>query len=316
MNKFKREMDKVIGEKPRFSESMKDKILLKMNNEIKSTKKSRNRFCTFKVSALFLILLAFIGSFLAYALAQNGSEMQPASSGQRMVPITNFTDQSENWKVTYTQKDLGDGVRSAFMSVEFIGDGQQPEEINYDFTYKKNLESFGGSLLLNEGLNEATVDFDECLRCILYKGTDEIPGEIEWEGQKEFMLLKKTTESKWHESPLFDANGYTMIGEEGRAGFIHGEAAHFMANSPQKYMWHFWGSDVELTGTFKVLGKHENSSEEIIVVPEEKSIPSPNNGADHHIPTTMEIPEGGMWQLKAVFNEKVIGTVYVEVHDK
>lgn len=316
MNKFKRDMDKFIGESPRFSEPMKDKILLKINGENTSEKSVRNGFNTLKASAIFIILLAFIGSFLAFTLTQNESELQPASSDQRAVPITNFSDQTENWKVTYTQKDLGDGVRSAFMTVEFIGKGLQPDEVNYDFTYKKNQESFGGSLILNKEVNETMVDFEECSRCILYKGYDEIPGEIEWDGQKEYVVLEKSTESKWNESPLFETNGYTLIGEEGRAGFIYGEEARFSVNSPQKYMWHFWGSDVELTGNFKVLGKHENSSEEITVVPEEKTLPNPNNGADHHIPTIMELPEKGMWQLKAMINEKVIGIVYVKAHEK
>lgn len=81
--------------------------------------------------------------------------------------------------------------------------------------------------------------------------------------------------------------------------------------------WHFWGSDVELTGAFKVLGKHENSSEEIVAVSaKEESRPSPNNRADHHIPTAMELPEKGMRQLRAMINEKVNGIVYVEVHEK
>lgn len=316
MNKFKRDLDKFIGESPRFSEPMKDKILLRINDDTTSAKPVRNGFNTLKVSAIFIFLLAFIGSFLAITLNENGSELQPASSGQMTVPIINFSDQTENWKVTYTQKDLGDGVRSAFMTVEFVGKGQQPDEVNYDFMYKKNQESFGGSLILNAEVNETTVDFEECSRCMLYKEYDEIPGEIEWDGQKEYVVLERTTESKWNESPLFETSGYSLIGEEGRAGFIYGEAARFSVNSPQKYMWHFWGSEVELTGNFKVLGKHENSSEEITVVPEEKSLPSPNNGADHHIPTTMELPDKGMWQLKAMINEKVIGTVYVEVHEK
>lgn len=72
----------------------------------------------------------------------------------------------------------------------------------------------------------------------------------------------------------------------------------FYENQVQKYMWHFWGSETELTGYFKVIGTHENNSVEIIVVPEmQMSIPVPNNGADHHIPTQMYLSQKGMWKL-------------------
>jgi signal peptidase I len=107
-----------------------------------------------------------------------------------------------------------------------------------------------------------------------------------------------------------------MIGEEGRAGFIYedDEVTRFYENKVQKYMWHFWGSEEELTGTFKVMGTHEKRGAEIVVVPEkEESFMSPNNGADHHIPTQMALPYKGMWRLEAIFDDKVIGTVFVEV---
>lgn len=128
-----------------------------------------------------------------------------------------------------------------------------------------------------------------------------------------------TEELNWEQSPLFEANGYSMIGEEGRAGFIYedSEVDRFYPNRTQKYMWHFWGSEEGLTGEFKVVGTHEESKEHIEIEPAGNEISrlAPNNGADHHIPTHMTLPKKGMWKLEAKFDEKVVGTVYVEVHD-
>ncbi|WKA52719.1 hypothetical protein QWY22_09235 [Planococcus liqunii] len=318
MNKFKRDMDKFIGESPHFNEASKEKILLRINEENRPRKLIRRGFNTLKITAIFTVLLAVVGSFLVAALLGMGEERQASTSIRKTVPVKNFSDESEDWKVTYSQTEVEDGVRSAFLTLEYIGEGSKPEDASYQFFYKKDQESFGGSVTLNEDSSYANVNFGTCTTCILYTDQDEIPGTIEWAGQQENLVLKKTDESKWQESPLFESGPYTMIGEEGRAGFIYDDAevSRINEDKTQKYMWHFWGSQAELTGTFKVLGVHENSPEEIVVVPKMKSRPSPNNGADHHIPTMMELPEKGMWKLTAVFNDKVIGTVYVEVHEK
>ncbi|WP_224076283.1 DUF4871 domain-containing protein [Planococcus chinensis] len=318
MNRFKRDMDKFIGESPHFNEALKEKILLRINEENRPGKLIGRRFRTLKVAAIFTVLLAFVVSFLVAALNETGEELQTSFLGQGTVPVKNFADESENWKVTYSQNVLDEGVRSAFLTVEYIGEASKPKEASYQFFYKKDQESFRGSLTLNEDGSYANVDFGTCKTCILYADEEVLSGTIEWEGQQENLMLKKTDKSKWQESPLFESGPYTMIGVEGRTGFIYdgSEASRFYENKTQKYMWHFWGSQAELTGTFKVVGVHENSIEEIVVVPEMDSRPSPNNGADHHIPTSMELPEKGMWKLTAVFNDKAIGTLYVEVHEK
>lgn len=123
----------------------------------------------------------------------------------------------------------------------------------------------------------------------------------------------------WKESPLFESGSYTMIGEEGRLGFLYNdsEVDRFYPNKTQKYMWHFWGNEDELIGDIEVLGTHENSNEEIIVVPrKENTFLSPNNGADQHSPTNMMLPKSGMWKLDAYIGDRLFGSVYVKVHEK
>ncbi|MDW0118562.1 hypothetical protein QTL97_16665 [Sporosarcina thermotolerans] len=132
-------------------------------------------------------------------------------------------------------------------------------------------------------------------------------------------IKEEVIQHNWNESPLFKSGSFTMIGEEGRLGFIYddSEVVRFYPDKVQKYMWHFWGNNDELIGNFKVLGTHENSDEEIIVVPTiGNSFPTPHNGADQHFPTNMMLPKSGMWKLDAYFGDELFGSVYVKVHKK
>ena len=132
-------------------------------------------------------------------------------------------------------------------------------------------------------------------------------------------IKEEVIQHNWNESPLFKSGSYTMIGEEGRLGFIYddSEVDRFYPNKTQKYMWHFWGNEAELIGDFMVLGTHENSDEEITIVPKSgNSFLSPNNGADHHLPTNMTLPKSGMWKLDAYIGDEIFGSVYVKVHEK
>lgn len=136
---------------------------------------------------------------------------------------------------------------------------------------------------------------------------------------KEEPVKEEVIQHNWSESPLFKSDNYTMIGEEGRLGFIYddSEVSRFYPTKTQKYMWHFWGNDDELIGDFKVLGTHENSEEEILIVPKKSVISlSPHNGANQHIPTNMTLPTSGMWKLDAYFEDRLVGSVYVKVHEE
>ncbi|WP_339254248.1 hypothetical protein NSQ43_07045 [Sporosarcina sp. FSL W8-0480] len=133
-------------------------------------------------------------------------------------------------------------------------------------------------------------------------------------------IKEEVSRDNWNESSLFKSGNYTMIGEEGRLGFIYdnSEVVRFYPNKTQKYMWHFWGNEDELIGDFEVLGTHEDSDEEIIIVPKRgnTSLLSPNNGADQHFPTNMTFPKSGMWKLDAYIGDKIFGSVYVKVHEE
>ncbi len=121
---------------------------------------------------------------------------------------------------------------------------------------------------------------------------------------------------KWEQSPLFTSGSYTMIGEEGRLGFIYddSEVLRFYPDKQQKYMWHFWGESEELKGNLKVVGTHAETDEQITVI-EGIDISGALNGADAHTPSLMSLPKSGMWKLDAFIGDRLFGSVFVEVHE-
>ncbi|WP_096186289.1 DUF4871 domain-containing protein [Evansella halocellulosilytica] len=139
--------------------------------------------------------------------------------------------------------------------------------------------------------------------------------------------IQKTDES-WEESPTLDIeviitdDGQTgdfifRIGDNGKLGF--GEYGPFIAGETQKYMWHFWGEQEILTQPFKVIGINKQTGEEITVLEYPKAsstLLSPNNGADHHLPSTMLLPSAGIWKLEVYFGEELFGNVIVDVEEK
>ena len=105
------------------------------------------------------------------------------------------------------------------------------------------------------------------------------------------------------------------IGDNGKLGF--GEYGPFIAGHSQKYMWHFWGDEKVLTKAFKVIGVSKESGEEITVFqsPDSGSL-SPLTGADHHIPSSIMLPNPGLWKLKVYFDDNFFGNVVVNVKEK
>ncbi len=105
------------------------------------------------------------------------------------------------------------------------------------------------------------------------------------------------------------------IGDNGKLGI--GEYGPFIAGQSQKYMWHFWGDEKVLTKAFKVIGVSKESGEEITVFqsPDSGSL-SPLTGADHHIPSSIMLPNPGLWKLKVYFDDNFFGNVVVNVKEK
>lgn len=116
-------------------------------------------------------------------------------------------------------------------------------------------------------------------------------------------------EPLWDISPLFSSGEYLMRGTAGKIGFID---AGFVAGLPNKYMWHFWGSEEELNGDFQVKAVKQGT-DRIIDVAHAALLGGPNNGADKHLPLSMVLEEAGRWRLLPFIGGKLADTIVIDV---
>ncbi|GKU76119.1 DUF4871 domain-containing protein [Paenibacillus sp. L3-i20] len=120
---------------------------------------------------------------------------------------------------------------------------------------------------------------------------------------------------EWTISPLFESGSYSMIGEEGKVGFIYddSEVLRFYPEKIQKYMWHFWGDSKELEGSLKITATSKDSGEVIIV--HEGAVSNPLNGADGHTPSNLSLPTSGLWRFDIQIAGKHFGSIVVKAHE-
>ena len=112
---------------------------------------------------------------------------------------------------------------------------------------------------------------------------------------------------------------YILRGEQGKLGFLIGsglangevELLPLLANEPNKYMWHFWGQD--LNGkSLKVIGTNIKTNEETVIL-DNFVLAGALNGADAHVPSSMVFPNAGIWKLDVYVEKEQFGNVVVEV---
>jgi hypothetical protein len=128
-------------------------------------------------------------------------------------------------------------------------------------------------------------------------------------------------------SPTFKSGVYTLQGIEGKMGILANGG--FKVKQANKYMWHFWGTKEELSQKpFRVeainlkTGKKQKVLLDGMGTPNKEFVweyPSigvgPHNGADASVPSGMELPSTGKWQLDAYLGGKFFGSVVIEVRD-
>ncbi|MEK8128410.1 DUF4871 domain-containing protein [Paenibacillus filicis] len=132
---------------------------------------------------------------------------------------------------------------------------------------------------------------------------------VKLDGQAYGDVVVSVSEGEWSASPLFAAGPYQLRGIAGRAGFID---PGFKAGQSNKYMWHFWGSDRELQGEFRVLAVKQGT-DKLIEVFRSGELGGALNGADRHVPSTMSLPESGNWRLLAFIGDMLFESIVVQV---
>ncbi|MDP5275224.1 hypothetical protein [Chengkuizengella axinellae] len=135
--------------------------------------------------------------------------------------------------------------------------------------------------------------------------------------------IEEQTKS-WEQSPLFEYDIYTMIGEEGRIGFIYDddEVSKFYPDKTQKYMWHIWDEDEKLEGEVEIYATHEDEEESIYML--SSTLTSYKYRVDkpdtiiHKIPSGMSLPKSGMWRFDVFIGQdksQPYASIYVKVHE-
>lgn len=115
---------------------------------------------------------------------------------------------------------------------------------------------------------------------------------------------------EWAQSPTFRSGAYTLEGIEGRLGLLNGG---FKAGQVQKHMWHFWGTEQQVTGEVDVYAVQAGTSRLEHILKKHPLQPGPLNGADAVLHCHMTISDPGQWTLLLTINDRLVGSVPVEV---
>ncbi|OUS68643.1 hypothetical protein B1748_33435 [Paenibacillus sp. MY03] len=133
--------------------------------------------------------------------------------------------------------------------------------------------------------------------------------EVKLDGSNYASVVLEVGEPDWTPSPTFTSGSYEMRGIEGKIGFID---PGFVARKPNKYMWHAWGAPSELEGSFEVKAVKQGTQQMISVI-EGLRFGGAINDADASIPSSMALPEPGVWRLLPFVGGRLMESIVVEV---
>ncbi|WP_051251517.1 DUF4871 domain-containing protein [Paenibacillus harenae] len=135
--------------------------------------------------------------------------------------------------------------------------------------------------------------------------------EVELDGETYGDVILSVGEPSWELSPLFKSGSYSLRGIEQRVGFID---PGFIAGKGNKYMWHFWEADQKLDGKLTVMAVKKGNNQ-MIGVFDGFSLGGALNGADRSVPSSMSLPEAGVWRLLPFVGGKLVDSIVVEVKE-
>lgn len=110
----------------------------------------------------------------------------------------------------------------------------------------------------------------------------------------------------WNLSEKFDYEIYQLRGIEGRLAILD---PGFIAGEENKIMWYMWGSKEELNGSPKVIAVQQGTGRIETVI---EALPEVY-GDTLSIPSSVVIPEPGLWRLTVLLGDQVFDSIVVEV---
>lgn len=298
--------------KSRFTKELQNKVM----NRIR-TKKSKRSYLVV-VSTVTLGLALLIGIVLLPSVGYD------SPSGKSHAPLATEppTDKGSNGKNQYYEN--GKLLLSVFPEPEL----ESGKTAGYIFSMTAPFDVFRGKLLsiyaihISSGQKVTAVAPVEVTEPSPgYPSLDRFTARfglpfsgqwryvVELDGQDYANVELAVNEPSWEVSPEFRSGSYLMRGIEKKVGFID---AGFIAGKTNKYMWHFWGTPKDLDGKFEVKAVKQGETRMIDVFASD-SLGGAHNGADRNIPSSMSLPEPGLWRLLPFVNGRLIESIVVDV---
>jgi hypothetical protein len=126
-------------------------------------------------------LLVFV--FMLAGCGNGDSANSSGNSGDW--DVYNFLGSSDNWHVSY-EADISNGdMETNTGTIEYTGEEQAPETIDYKIDYNSG-NTEGSRDLLN---GEVDLGRSSCGGCAVIQEDEEIEVEITWDGQTENLIL-------------------------------------------------------------------------------------------------------------------------------
>ncbi|GIO34003.1 MULTISPECIES: DUF4871 domain-containing protein [Paenibacillus] len=124
------------------------------------------------------------------------------------------------------------------------------------------------------------------------------------DGQKKGDLVFEVPDSDWNVSPNFVYNKSVLTGNKMEMGFV---SSGFTAGQPNKFLWHLFAGG-EKSGSFRVDAVKKGTTDVITILNTELS------GSKLHqtLPSTMQLPEAGLWRLLVYVDGKFYDSMVVE----
>ncbi|HEX5564041.1 MAG TPA: hypothetical protein VFX34_03705 [Sporosarcina sp.] len=106
-----------------------------------------------------------------------------------------------------------------------------------------------------------------------------------------------------------------IIGNENRSGVIGADMPSI--TTKQKWMWHLWGIEDPAATNLTVVGLHRASGtvHPILTTGWTTGLAGPNNGADAHAPSNVQIPNAGEWAILLYTDEELFDVLIYEINE-
>jgi hypothetical protein len=293
--------------KSRFTDEVQQRILQKVN-----AKKPHRRMQVWAASLITAVLIAVVIGFSGAV-----EWLNIRSAPTHTEPPSDIEFQNEYYE--------NDKLLFAVFPDPYLEAGR---EFGYTFHFSAPFETFRDRMLsiyavhIESGekvivqkpikITEPSSGYSSLQRFTTFVGLP-ISGKwrffVELNGRDYGDVSLNVKEATWVTTSEFKSGSYWLRGIPGNAGFID---AGFIAGKMNKYMWHFWGSEDELKGNFHVKAVKQGETR-LLDIFEGKPGIGKHNGADATLPSSMSLPEPGLWRLLPYLDDRLLQSIVVEV---